>query len=170
MELLIGCGNKHIKKFWVDQEEWSDLTTIDIDPNCGADVIHDLNVTPWPFEDNRFSEIHAYEVLEHLGRQGDHRAFFATFYEIWRLLKPDGMLFGTVPSWRSEWAWGDPSHTRVLTPGTMVFLSQEQYRKQVGHTSMTDFRWLWKGDFALEHIEENGEHMVFALRALKDKE
>lgn len=169
-ELLLGCGNSRRKKLAVGSLEWDELVTIDHDPDCGADVIHDLEITPWPFADSSFDEIHAYEVLEHLGQQGDFRSFFAHFHEIWRILKPDGLLFATVPHWKSQWAWGDPSHRRVITPGTLMFLSQDQYRKQVGTRAMTDFRWLWKGDLEHEHIEpsDDEECLTFVLRAVKE--
>ena len=167
-ELLIGCGNNRRKKLTLTEFEWDDLTTIDHDPNCGADILHDLDETPWPLDDNAFDEAHAYEVLEHLGRQGDYKAFFAHFHEIWRVLKPDGLLFATVPSWKSQWAWADPSHTRVIAPFSLVFLDQSQYEKQVGKTAMTDFRWLWKGDLRPEHLDDDGERFTFILRAVKD--
>ena len=167
-ELLIGCGNSRRKKLTLGEFTWTDLTTIDHDPNCGADIIHDLDETPWPVEDNSFDEIHAYEVLEHLGQQGDYKAFFSHFGEIWRILKPGGKLFATCPSYKSMWAWGDPSHVRVLTPGTMLFLSQKQYERQVGKNAMTDFRWLWKGDLEPDHLEDDGETFTFILRAVKD--
>lgn len=168
-ELLIGCGNSRVKKLFVDGEstDWDQLVTLDHDPGCGADVVHDLEQLPWPFEDDAFDAVHAYEVLEHLGDQGDFGAFFAQFAEIWRILKPDGMLFATVPVWTSQWAWGDPSHRRVITPGTLVFLSQQQYREQVGITPMTDFRWLWQGDFEVEAAEAEEETLKFLLRAVK---
>lgn len=168
-ELLIGCGNSRRKRYTIERElEWNGLVTIDHDPNCGADVLHDLDVTPWPFADNTFDEVHAYEVLEHLGTQGDYKAFFKHFFEIWRVLKPGGHLFATVPSWRSVWAWGDPSHTRVISPESISFLSQQAYREQVGKTPMTDFRWLWKGDFDPIHNDCNDDAYMFVLRAIKD--
>ncbi len=79
-ELLIGCGNSRRKKLGFSRE-WSNLVTVDHDPDCGADVVHDLDETPWPFADDSFDECHGYEVLEHLGRQGDHRSFFRHFHE-----------------------------------------------------------------------------------------
>ena len=36
-----------------------------------------------PFEDARLDEIHADEVLEHVGAPGDWRTFFAQFVELW---------------------------------------------------------------------------------------
>lgn len=168
-ELLIGCGNSRRKKMWLDgNEAFTELVTMDMDPNCGADIIHNLDITPWPVADNAFDEIHAYEVLEHLGAPGDYERFFAHFWEIYRALKPNGLLFATCPSYKSMWAWGDPSHCRVLTQGTLMFLSQQAYAEQIGKTAMTDFRWLWKGDLRPEHSQDDGESFQFVLRAIKD--
>lgn len=171
-ELLIGCGNNRVRKLQLESEgdgpkPWTDLVTMDFDPDCGADIVHDLNETPWPVETDAFDEVHAYCVLEHLGSQGDFRSFFAHFGEIWRALKHGGRLFGYCPSYRSEWAWGDPSHTRVITPGAMSFLSQRMYAAQVGRTAMTDFRWLWKGDFEPVALDDDGERFRFVLEARK---
>jgi SAM-dependent methyltransferase len=167
-QLLVGCGNSRERRIVVQgRQDWGELVTIDHDPDCGADVLHDLDVTPWPFGDGVFDEVHAYEVLEHLGQQGDWRAFFRHFGEIWRVLKPGGHLAATVPDWRSEWAWGDPSHTRVIAPGTLLFLSQREYAARVGRTPMSDFRHLWKADFDIVASQiEDGCH-AFILRAVK---
>ncbi len=169
MDLLIGCGNSRDRRlsFPGGRDDWQGLVTMDRDPNCGADIVHDLDETPWPFADNTFDECHAYEVLEHLGQQGDWCSFFRHFGEIWRVLKPNGLLCASVPDWRSEWAWGDPSHTRVITPGTLKFLSQKEYTAQVGRTAMTDFRHTWKGDFDILGSRADGEHHAFILRAVK---
>lgn len=166
-DLLIGCGNSRRKKLGFDGPDWNDLVTMDHDPNCGADVVHDLDVLPWPFEDNSFDEVHAYCVLEHLGRQGDYKSFFALFAEIYRVLKPGGQLFAICPSRNDVWAWGDPSHTRIIQPETLVFLDQQQYQDQIGKTPMTDFRWLWKGDLEPVCVDDDGHDFKFALTAHK---
>lgn len=140
---------------------------MDHDPNCGADVIHDLEDLPWPFADNEFDACHFYDVLEHLGRQGDFRSFFDTFAEIYRVLKPGGHLLAKCPSWNCVWAWGDPSHTRIISRASLVFLDQEEYQKQVGNTPMTDFRWYWKGDFELLGEDDNGSDFQFWMTAHK---
>ncbi len=167
-ELLLGCGSRRDKLIAVNGHKgWADPTTLDIDPACQPDVLHDLNIRPLPFNDNSFDEIHAYEVLEHVGQQGDWRGFFEEFTEYWRILKPGGSLIGTSPNVTSSWAWGDPGHTRIISHGCFTFLSQAEYRKQVGKTPMTDYRDVWKGDFTVEHAEVRGEAFLFVLRALK---
>lgn len=169
MELLIGCGNRRKKLLsQPDRREWTNLVTLDHDPGCGADIVHDMEITPWPVETDSCDEVHAYEVLEHLGRQGDYRSFFATFGEIYRILKPGGMLMATCPLWNDKWAWGDPSHTRIVSNESLVFLDQQEYARQVGKTAMTDFRWLWKGD--LERVtvgNVDDGHFGFILQAHK---
>lgn len=167
-ELLIGCGNRREKVLNTPNGlEFTSLTTLDIDPACGADVIHDLEVLPLPFEVDSFDEIHASEVLEHTGRQGDWRFFFAQFAEFWRILKPDGLICASCPSSQSRWAWGDPGHTRVIQPESLTFLDQTQYQRQVAKTAMTDYRAVWKADFAPAFINDDGTSFLFALRAVK---
>jgi SAM-dependent methyltransferase len=167
-DLLIGCGNNRQKRVWIDREEWCDLVTLDHDPACGADVIHNLDDTPWPLEDNAFDEVGAFEVLEHLGKQGDWRSFFCHFGEIWRVLKPNGLLLASVPDWRNEWAWGDPSHTRIITPGSLLFLSQKEYKERIGKTAMTDFRHTWECDFDIVASKADGNTHAFVLKAIKE--
>lgn len=172
MELLLGCGHNRDKRISLSQssKDWTDLHTVDQYPECKPDTVWDLNKTPWPYGSDNFTEVHAYEVLEHLGRQGDPVSFFAHFSEIWRILKPHGHLFATVPSVQSRWAWGDPSHTRVIQPETLIFLSQEQYRLQLdgeNRTAMSDFRHIYKADFRTVHSVDDGQTFTFVLEALK---
>jgi len=167
-ELLIGCGESRVKNMSMDGNmEWTNLTTLDFYPECQPDVLHDLNDTPYPFEDDTFDEVHAYEVLEHLGKQGDWKSFFDQFGELHRILKPGGLLLATTPMWDSLWAWGDPSHTRVISNGSITFLSQKMYNIGVGKSAMTDFRHYWKRDFDIVHSETRGGAYIFALQAVK---
>ena len=167
-ELLIGCGRSKVKTLGMDTAPvWKDLTTLDINPDHNPDVVWDLTNLPLPFADNQFDEVHAYEVLEHTGKQGDYKFFFAQFSEFWRILKPGGYLFGSVPALTSPWLWGDPSHSRVICKGSFTFLSQDSYTTQVGTTSITDFRYIYKADFDLEFEQTNDLSYFFGLRAIK---
>ena len=167
-ELLIGCGGMRDKRVYTaDRAQWEGLVTLDINPDHNPDVVWDLMDMPLPFEDNTFDEIHAYEVLEHTGAQGDYKFFFKQWSEFWRILKPNGAFFATCPQVGTAWALGDPSHTRVVQKENLVFLSQEQYAVQVGKTPMSDFRYLYKADFEPAGVQEVDGIFKFALTAIK---
>jgi len=167
-ELLLGCGSSREKRFTLNggRPEWVALTTLDHNIDHKPDVVHDMESLPLPFGDDSFGEIHAYECLEHVGKQGDWRFFFAQWSDFWRILKPGGLFFATCPAANSPWAWGDPSHTRVIGPECLIFLSQPSY-DQVGKTAMSDFRFVYKADFDLLHTNTEGGQFVFVLQAVK---
>lgn len=196
-ELLLGCGSRRIKDLWIgdlpffpgsewakpEYKEFQNVMTLDINSEHKPDIIFDLSMLglcPYilhpvndkivAFDESTFDEIHAYEILEHIGAQGDYRCFFAQFEEFWRILKPGGFFFATCPAWHSIWAWGDPGHTRVISDASLVFLDQEQYKKQIGKTSMTDYRFCYRGDFETvmqRYVGDVGESFQFILRARK---
>ena len=170
MELLLGAGANRTKNLAdSNKPDWEKLITLDINPDHNPDVLHDLNVLPYPFEDNTFHEIHAYEVMEHVGQQGDYKFFFAQWTELWRILKPDGIFVGTSPVQSNGWAWGDPGHTRIISPECLTFLIQEEYRKQVGKTAMSDYRWIYKADFELLYLKTQEVSFIYVLRAIKEQ-
>jgi SAM-dependent methyltransferase len=183
--LLLGCGHARDKRLeptlffgrksaldlaneWRRPREWvGELQTLDYESPCKPDIVWNLNTLPWPLKDDHYDEVHAYEVLEHLGRQGDYRAFFETFAEVWRVLRPGGFLCATVPSRKSMWLWGDPGHTRAILPCTLVFLDQQSYIDQQGRTSMSDYRRLYQADFQTLWAHENNDTHQFVLQAVK---
>lgn len=169
-QLLIGCGNSRDRRIATplsDSAIFEDLATIDVDPACKPDEVWDLNQFPWPVPGDFFDEVHAYEILEHLGHQGNIREFFACFDEVYRVLKPGGYLCATCPSAASQWAWGDPGHTRIVSAASLTFLDRTEYVRQVGHTPMTDYRWLYKSDFSPQMLRDNGDSFQFVLQAEK---
>lgn len=165
-ELLIGSGIRREKVLTFDgvPPVFTNLVTLDLMPDHKPDVVHDLNVLPYPFADEEFDEVHAYEVLEHCGQQGDFRFFFAQFAEFWRILKPGGHFFASCPAWDGEWAWADPGHTRVITPKTLVFLEQDFYAAEIGKTAASDYRSVWKHDFQVIGVKEEKMQFFFILQ------
>jgi hypothetical protein len=169
--LLLGAGHSKVVRFGLvlpgeDKPEY-DITSLDFDEESSPDILWDLENIPlrnrplkfrhlpkWLFPkipDNSFDEIHAYDVLEHTGTQGDWRFFFDQFADFWRILRPEGKLILTTPAWDAVTAWGDPSHKRVINEISLVFLDQWLYHDQVGRTQMTDYRRYYKADFSFFH-------------------
>lgn len=191
-ELLLGCGHSREKRMDPrdfdsarrrtpdDPRHWrGQVETLDSNIDVHPDMVCDLTVIPWAVHEREngsflkvlpnatYDEIHAYEVLEHLGRQGDYRSFFGHFAEIWRLLKPGGYLCATCPSRYSQWLWGDPGHTRAILPAHLVFLHQPNYAEQCGKTSMSDYRRVYRADFDLVGSVDDHETHRFVLQAVK---
>jgi hypothetical protein len=189
-QLLLGCG--HTRNVQVFQRgstdsKFEDLYTLDFNADCHPDLLCDLDAMHWfcgavtnqgesalekiiynkQLKNNFFDEVHAYEVLEHLGQQGRQDLFFSTFWNIYRVLVPGGLLLATCPSRYSGWLWGDPGHRRVILPESLTFLDQTEYQKQLGKTAMSDYRSAWSGDFECVSSVDNRVNHVFVLRAHK---
>jgi SAM-dependent methyltransferase len=168
--LLLGAGNSRIKKVYVqgDQDWQGELVTIDMNPNCGADVVWDLEQRPLPFADEEFDEVHAYDSLEHWGKQGDWRGWFDEMGEYHRLIKPGGHFVALVPL--AEERFADPGHTRFFGLNHFLMLSQEWYDEQLkAGLPVTDYRWYWKKNFAVAKVIFGGDpahHAAFILRKI----
>lgn len=89
-KLNLGCGTD-IRK---------DYINIDFINGNGVDIVHNLNQTPYPFEDDYFDEIYASHVLEHL--DGD---WFKIIKELYRIMKRGGRLLIKVPHFTSATAF-----------------------------------------------------------------
>lgn len=168
-ELLLGCGHSREKRIGVNGgHEWKALTTLDMNPNCGADHEWNLERLPLPFADNSYDEIHAYEVLEHVGAQGDWKFFFAQFADFWRILKPDGFLCFSCPVPFSAAHTIDPGHTRFIAPNTITYLNQPVLTELIGKVPLTDYRYFYRADFDLvEDVRTQDDNNYFILRAIK---
>ncbi len=169
--LLIGCGNSREKKIhYQGNSEWSgELVTIDMDPNCGASYVMDvgfelskasdcgLSIRLLPFDDEQFDEIGAYDSMEHWGRQGDWRGWFAEMSEYHRILKPGGTMGVLVPIGPD--AFADPGHTRFFQANHFHMLRQSWYEEQLAAgRPVTDYRWTWKKNFEIPFMQTYGGH------------
>lgn len=144
--LLLGGGKDWRKRVYLPGEEsWKgDLIVADMDPKAADPKVAgtlqacDLESLPLPFPDEEFDEMGAYHILEHLGRQGNWKDWFAEMAEYHRILKP-GALFGILfPI--GEAALDDPGHTRFLSLAYFAFCSRKFYETQ-DTTCATDYRW-----------------------------
>ena len=168
--LLIGCGRSRVRKVSLEPpypQDWDELVTLDMTHEVKPSVVCDLEQIELPFKDNSFDEIHAYEVLEHMGRQGDWKFLLAQFDEFARVTKPKGLMFVTSPRLDSPWLWGDPGHTRYIGPETFVFLNRAEYARQQGTTAMTDYRPYFKSDWRLAFKITNPHSNVLILMSVK---
>lgn len=93
--LDIGCSDKK-------REGFLGMDNRDLD---GVDYVHDIEKTPWPFDDCQFYTINASHVLEHIKPW----KFFDVMEEAWRVTQIGGGMDIRVPY---GFAYKlDPSHT-----------------------------------------------------------
>ncbi len=81
-----------------------EVTTVDIAVETDPDVVCDLNVRPFPFEDSSYDMIVMFDVIEHLDQVVE------TLYECYRILKPGGILHMKTPHFSSANSYTDPTH------------------------------------------------------------
>ena len=108
-KLNLGSGNK-IKV---------DYLNLDFKQSDGVDLVHDLNIYPWPINDSTFSEVLAENVIEHLDD------FISTMEEIYRISSDNAKIKISVPYWNSSFAYIDPTHKKSFHELTFSFFDPE---------------------------------------------
>jgi SAM-dependent methyltransferase len=88
---------------------------LDVTDRTAPDIVHDLNVLPWPFSTRSFDEVHAYDVLEHVD---DVVAFME---ELHRICSPEAIVHITVPHFSCANAWRDPTHRRAFAHDSISY-------------------------------------------------
>lgn len=142
MILNLGCGEKVI----TDQP----AVNVDVRVLRGVDVVHDLNVYPWPFADGLFDRVHAEDVLEHLD------SVVMAMDEIWRVLQPGGVVWIRGPDFRGVNACADPTHRRAFNEYSFDYLDP---LLPIGDKLM----YLTGRKFRVMRAEGDGEDLVFLL-------
>jgi SAM-dependent methyltransferase len=108
MKLNLGCGNHRIDGFiGVDKLKTS-----------AADIIHDLNIFPYPFRDNSVEAVVLFHILEHLSDT------IGVINEIWRICKNEATVRIIVPYYNSPGACHDPTHVRFFTERTFDYFTK----------------------------------------------
>jgi len=105
----------------------SDCVNHDIASLPGIDVVADINLYPWPWDNDSFDEIVANDLLEHLDN------FLLAMEEIYRILKPGGLVKLSVPYWNSCSRYIDPTHKIGFHEDTFKFFDPSSHYCQERH-------------------------------------
>lgn len=111
LKLNLGCGSKLLPDF------------VNVDKYGDPDLHWDLEVFPWPWEDNSASHILLSHVLEHLGQDVD--VYIGIIKELYRVSEPDASIRIVVPHPRHDDFMIDPTHVRAITPDGLRMFSQK---------------------------------------------
>lgn len=119
IEILdVGCG----------QRKLPGALGMDIVSDSHADVVHDVNKTPWPFSGNNFDIILLNHVLEHVDD------VLAALGEVHRVGKPGSRVVIQVPYFRSIDAFNDPTHRHFFTARSLDYF--------FGDTKLAEYQYV----------------------------
>ena len=110
--LDVGCG----------EFKQPDCIGMDIRRVPGVDVVHDCEVVPWPFSDRTFTRVIMSHLVEHLKPW----LIINIIDDVWRILKPDGILMLAMPYAGSFGHWQDPTHIRPWNEATATYFDPDK--------------------------------------------
>lgn len=129
LKLDLGCG----------KGKQAGFLGVDRRPFEGVDIVHDLLVMPWPWENDSVSEVYCSHFLEHLdhNRRNPERVRFMN--ELYRILTPGGKATIITPHWASNRAYGDFTHADKPVSEMFWYYLNREWRKQ--NAPDNDIEW-----------------------------
>lgn len=128
--LDLGCGTKPRNPYKQDEIWGIDISQEAIKSNSKIKFAN-LSVEKIPYEDNYFDSVSAYDFLEHVPRllASNNEAqvrfpFIELMNEIWRVLKPNGVLYASTPAYPCQEAFVDPTHVNIITENTHIYFTE----------------------------------------------
>lgn len=140
LKLNLGCGQRPQAGF------------VNVDKFGSPDVLWDLEVFPWPWEDSSVDHVEMCHILEHLGQTVD--TFFGIIKELYRVCKDQAHVAIYMPHPRHDDFLGDPTHVRPLMPRAFALFSKVQNHFNREHNYADSPLALYLDvDFVIEHME-----------------
>lgn len=107
LKLDIACG-KNKKPGFTGVDIWD-----------GADIVADLNIFPWPFEDSSVDAIYCTHFIEHTPD------LISFVNELYRIMKIGATAEIIAPYYSSIRAWQDPTHLRAISEKTFNYFNKK---------------------------------------------
>ena len=109
--LDIGCGSAKVPG----------SVGLDVSPDTAADIVHDLDVFPYPIQDESFDDILLQDVLEHVQQP------IRLFEELHRIARPAACVQLRTPHFSSVLAYGDPTHRHAFSALAIRSLAEPRF-------------------------------------------
>lgn len=152
VKLDLGCGKQK-------KEGFIGVDSIAFE---GVDVVCNLGVDSWPWQDDTVEEVHCSHMVEHL--VASERIHFVN--ELHRVLKKGAKALLVTPHWASLRAYGDLTHQwPPVSEMWFYYLSKDWRSTQAPHnTAYTcDFDATWGYSLGPNLLTRNQEFQQFAL-------
>jgi SAM-dependent methyltransferase len=109
--LDIGCGSN----------KWPGAVGLDISADTDADVVHDLDVYPYPLDDDSFDQVVMQDVIEHVAEP------IRLMEELHRICRPGARIRLRTPHFSSVLAYGDPTHRHYFSRLAIESLAEPRF-------------------------------------------
>ena len=145
--LDLGCGATPRNPYGSDELHGVDIAA-SVDPAKRITIrAANLSLEPIPAPDGHFDSVSAYDFFEHVPRvlptadgTGTRFPFIELMNEVWRVLRPGGLLYAQTPAFPHPAAFQDPTHVNILTDDShRYFVSERPIARMYG----------FRGQFAL---------------------
>ncbi|WP_151448376.1 methyltransferase domain-containing protein [Lacisediminimonas profundi] len=191
--LDLGCGLKPKNPYGYETLFGIDIRAREADPSGATVIGANLATQPIPFADDSFDSVSAYDFFEHIPRVAlDYASntsrfpFVELMSEIWRVLKPDGLLYAITPAFPSEKALRDPTHVNIITRKTHRYFTQPDVLGRMygfkGQFQLVRQAWVHPRDAyepmnpgigrrlrnLTERLSGEQSHLIWELKAVKD--
>ena len=141
MKLNLGCGSKILDGY----------KNVDKFDYYKPEIIHDLEITPYPFKESSVDEILLSHVLEHIGQ--DPNVFNNIIKEIYRICKNQAVIDIRVPHPRHDDFISDPTHVRPITILGLQLYDKELNKKwEEGKFSNTPLAFIHNVNFKIINV------------------
>jgi len=118
--LDLGCGSK----------KWPGAVGLDVSSDTDADIVHDLDVFPYPLEHDAYDVVLMQDVIEHV------EDLYGLMAEVNRIARPGARVLVRTPHFSSMLAFSDPTHRHYLSLLAISGLAEPGF----AHYSATRFR------------------------------
>jgi SAM-dependent methyltransferase len=135
--LDLGCGTKPRNPYGYEKVFGIDIRAGLTAPGVEQIAAANLSCEPIPFESHSFDSVSAYDFFEHIPRvhidaQGQtHFPFIQLMNEIWRVLRPGGLLYAVTPAYPHEKAFRDPTHVNIIAAKTHRYFTRPELLAQM---------------------------------------
>lgn len=99
---------------------------VDISADTDADLVHDLDVFPYPIEDARFDQVLMQDVIEHVAKPYELMA------ELHRICRPGARVQLRTPHFSSILAYSDPTHRHYFSALGIRSLAEPRFAHYTG--------------------------------------
>lgn len=112
-KLNLGCGRVNVIR----------MINVDIRRDVDADMVLDLERTPWPWPDDYAEAVYFERSLEHMG--ADFTTFQAMMRELYRVSQPGArIMIGAKHPWHNAFI-NDPTCVRVVSPSVLSLFDRQ---------------------------------------------